>query len=121
MRDRQTDKQADGQTDRQTDRRDADTLLVPPSPQGGYMAPDQVSQARLFLYSLLREVRKEAVPLVDAFDVPDQILNSALGRYDGDVYRHLYEWAQRAPRNKSKVRLSVCLSACLPACLCLSV
>ena len=85
------------------------------------MAPDQVSQVRLFLYSLLREVRKEAVPLVDAFDVPDQILNSALGRYDGDVYRHLYEWAQRAPRNKSKVRLSVCLSACLPACLCLSV
>ena len=40
---------------------------------------------------------------MDAFDVPDEILNSALGHYDGDVYRHLYEWAQRAPRNRKKV------------------
>ena len=48
-------------------------------------------------------IRREAVPLVDAFDIPDAVLNSALGRYDGDVYRHLYEWAQKAPRNKSEV------------------
>ena len=47
--------------------------------------------------------RHEAVPLVDAFDLPDQVLNSALGRYDGDVYTHLYEWAKGAPRNKSEV------------------
>ncbi len=48
-------------------------------------------------------VRKEAVALVNAFDFSDVILNSALGRYDGDVYKHLYQWAQRAPRNKKKV------------------
>jgi acyl-CoA oxidase len=70
---------------------------------GGYMTPDHISLARSLLYSLLADVRREAVPLVDAFDVPDEILNSALGRYDGDVYTHLYEWAQRAPRNKRKV------------------
>ncbi|CAI8005627.1 Peroxisomal acyl-coenzyme A oxidase 1 [Geodia barretti] len=69
----------------------------------GYMTPYHISLARSLLYSLLAEVRKEAVPLVDAFDVPDEILNSALGRYDGDVYTHLYQWAQRAPRNKKKV------------------
>ena len=40
-------------------------------------------------------IRREAVPLVDAFDIPDAVLNSAQGRYDGDVYRHLYEWAQK--------------------------
>ena len=67
------------------------------------MTPDHISLARSLLYSLLADIRREAVPLVDAFDVPDEILNSALGRYDGDVYRHLYEWAQRAPRNKKKV------------------
>ena len=50
-------------------------------------------------------ISQEAVPLVDAFDFHDQILNSALGRYDGDVYRHLYEWALRAPRNKTEVLL----------------
>ena len=40
---------------------------------------------------------------MDAFDMPDEILNSVLGRYDGDVYTHLYEWAQKAPRNKKEV------------------
>ena len=69
----------------------------------GYMTPHHVSMARSSLYSRLAEVRREAIPLVDAFDVPDEILNSALGRYDGDVYTHLYQWAQRAPRNKKKV------------------
>ena len=48
-------------------------------------------------------VRKEAIPLVDAFDFPDAELNSALGRYDGDVYSHLYKWAQKAPRNREQV------------------
>ena len=55
------------------------------------------------MYSLFKEVRKEAVPLVDAFDFPDGMLNSVLGRYDGDVYTHLYEWAQKAPRNRKQV------------------
>ena len=67
------------------------------------MTSEQISLARDKLYQLLKEVRREAVPLVDAFDIPDGVLNSALGRYDGDVYTHLYEWAQKAPRNKSKV------------------
>ena len=47
--------------------------------------------------------RQEAVPLVDAFDIPDEILNSCLGSYDGDVYNRLYQWAKRAPRNKTEV------------------
>ncbi len=71
------------------------------------MSSEQVALARDQLYSLLSTVRKEAVPLVDAFDFPDEILNSALGRYDGDVYTHLYKWAQRAPRNKKKVHISI--------------
>ena len=49
-------------------------------------------------------LRKEAIPLVDAFDFPDAELNSVLGRYDGDVYTHLYEWAQKAPRNREQVK-----------------
>ena len=71
------------------------------------MTSHQVGLARDQLYALLSTVRKEAVPLVDAFAFPDKILNSALGRYDGDVYTHLYQWAQRAPRNKKKVFIYV--------------
>lgn len=44
--------------------------------------------------------RKDAVPLVDAFDFTDQSLNSALGSYDGQVYQRLYEWAQKSPTNQ---------------------
>ena len=55
---------------------------------------------------------------VDAFDLDDYALNSALGRYDGDVYRvcisphhltphhtaqALYELAQQEPLNKTVV------------------
>lgn len=77
------------------------------SRQGGYMTHEQVSLARDQLHVLLKEVRREAIPLVDAFDIPDGVLNSVLGRYDGDVYNHLYKWAQKAPRNKKKVRCGV--------------
>ncbi len=69
------------------------------------MSSEQVSYAREQLYLLMKVVRKEAIPLVDAFDFPDGVLNSALGRYDGDVYNSLFKWAQKAPRNKKKVWL----------------
>ncbi|XP_035665592.1 peroxisomal acyl-coenzyme A oxidase 1-like [Branchiostoma floridae] len=55
---------------------------------------------------LLSKVRSDAVPLVDAFDFPDQILQSVLGRYDGRVYENLYEWAKKSPLNKSEVHES---------------
>ena len=67
------------------------------------MTTEQISLVRQQLYALLKVIRREALPLVDAFDVPDEILNSILGRYDGDVYTHLYEWACQAPRNKKQV------------------
>ena len=43
--------------------------------------------------------------LVDAFDWPDQLLQSALGSYDGNAYHRLYETAKRAPLNKTQVRI----------------
>jgi acyl-CoA oxidase len=53
---------------------------------------------------LLREVRVDAIPLVDAFDFSDRTLNnSTLGRFDGHVYDALYESAQREPLNASAI------------------
>lgn len=53
--------------------------------------------------SLYSEIRPNAVALVDAFDYPDQILQSCIGRYDGRVYEALYEYAKRSPLNKTDV------------------
>jgi len=39
-------------------------------------------------------LRKDIVALGDAFDFSDYWLNSALGRYDGNVYEDMYKWAQ---------------------------
>lgn len=52
---------------------------------------------------LLAAVRPNAVALVDAFDYPDAILSSVLGRYDGNIYEHMFEWAKRSPLNKTEV------------------
>ena len=54
--------------------------------------------------------RPEAVPLVDAFDHSDRMLDSVLGCYDGRVYERMYEWARRAPSNKKEVSV-VCKSS----------
>ncbi|ETN39264.1 uncharacterized protein HMPREF1541_05487 [Cyphellophora europaea CBS 101466] len=43
--------------------------------------------------ALMREVRPHAVALVDSWSVPDYLLESSLGRYDGDVYNDLFRKA----------------------------
>lgn len=54
----------------------------------------------MFSFSLCRP---EAVTLVDAFDYSDYDLNSALGRYDGNVYEDLYKRAQASRLNEHQV------------------
>ena len=52
---------------------------------------------------LLKEVRPNAVALVDAWGFTDYELNSALGREDGDVYNALLMMAKASPLNKTEV------------------
>lgn len=55
--------------------------------ESGFLSPLQAGLAREAQYQVLRELRPDAVALVDAFAIPDYVLDSSLGRYDGDVYR----------------------------------
>ncbi|KAJ9453660.1 putative peroxisomal acyl-coenzyme A oxidase 1.2 [Diplonema papillatum] len=50
---------------------------------------------------VLAELRPDAVALVDAFDIPDRVLNSVLGRSDGNVYEALYANARDSSLNKT--------------------
>lgn len=52
---------------------------------------------------LLAELRPNAVALVDSFDYPDRMLNSCLGRNDGQVYDALYEYAKSSTLNQHQV------------------
>ena len=43
----------------------------------------------------MASLRPHAVKLVDSWMVPDYLLDSALGRYDGKVYEDLFHRAHR--------------------------
>ena len=73
--------------------------------QDGFMTSEQLSFIEQKVLDLLAEIRPNAVSLVDAFDFRDHHLCSILGRYDGQVYSNMYEWAQRSPLNKTEVHL----------------
>lgn len=47
------------------------------------------------IQELMAEIRPHAVNLVDAWCIPDYLLDSALGRYDGKVYEDLFNRAHR--------------------------
>ncbi|RIB24523.1 acyl-CoA dehydrogenase/oxidase [Gigaspora rosea] len=67
--------------------------------ESGYLSPKQSEMLRVQISESLNEIRPNAVALVDAFYLPDYLLNSALGRYDGKVYETMIEWASKEPLN----------------------
>ncbi|NWI13616.1 ACOX2 oxidase, partial [Crypturellus soui] len=66
----------------------------------GYLTTAHMDLVTASYLDLLPVIRKDAVPLVDAFDFTDKSLNSALGSYDGQVYQRLYDGARRSPTNQ---------------------
>ncbi|KAJ1837104.1 fatty-acyl coenzyme A oxidase, partial [Coemansia sp. RSA 2703] len=59
--------------------------------QSGFYSGSQVEALKTFVNHACIEVRKDAVPLTDAFGYTDYVINSPLGRYDGDVYEKYFE------------------------------
>ena len=57
--------------------------------------PDAVYALQDTILDLMAELRPHAVRLVDAWSIPDWLLNSALGRSDGKVYEELFHMAHR--------------------------
>ncbi|XP_076148999.1 peroxisomal acyl-coenzyme A oxidase 1 isoform X3 [Alosa pseudoharengus] len=74
--------------------------------QAGLLTVPQLSSVSQRLKDLLGQVRTNAVALVDAFDYCDEMLNSVLGRYDGNVYEHMFDWARKSPLNRTEVHQS---------------
>ena len=61
----------------------------------GAVAMDHLSLITAKIQTLMDQIRPHAVRLVDAWSIPDYLLQSALGRYDGDVYNRLFELAHK--------------------------
>ncbi|XP_045482305.1 probable peroxisomal acyl-coenzyme A oxidase 1 [Harmonia axyridis] len=65
-----------------------------------------INVLQLWLEELLAAIRPNAVGIVDGFDISDEILSSALGAYDGNVYDRLFEEASKSPLNAEPVNKS---------------
>jgi alkylation response protein AidB-like acyl-CoA dehydrogenase len=70
----------------------------------GYLTGAQAALCRKAILHICKEVRKDAVPLVDAFNFPDFILKSPLGCYDGDIYRKYFKMVNDAPQTQTNGR-----------------
>ncbi|TMW65984.1 hypothetical protein Poli38472_003749 [Pythium oligandrum] len=68
-----------------------------------YMTPRECSWIRSQMLALCARVRQDAVPLVDAFNLRDHVLNSSIGRFDGNIYQNILEVASK----KSGVRIVI--------------
>lgn len=69
----------------------------------GYVSPPQSMLLKKQVIACLKDIRPDAVALVDSFDFPDYLLNSALGEKDGKVYERLTEMAEKEPLNHTSV------------------
>lgn len=68
-----------------------------------YLSPQQSLLVKERLIQVLKEIRPEVVSLVDAFDFPDFVLQSALGAKDGRAYERMTQMAELEPLNQTPV------------------
>lgn len=70
------------------------------------LTQDDVDMMQSRLEHVLGRIRPNAVGIVDSFDFHDDLLNSTLGAYDGNVYERLFADAMKSPLNQEPVNQS---------------
>ncbi|CAH0694980.1 unnamed protein product [Spodoptera exigua] len=67
------------------------------------MSEKDIVDLQLAYEEQLQKIRPNAVGIVEAFDLRDELLHSTLGSYDGQAYERLMDEALRSPMNKEPV------------------
>lgn len=63
----------------------------------GYMSRQDLILVKDRIITLCRELKDEAIGIIDAIATPDEMLNSPIGAYDGDVYNRFIGAVWTAP------------------------
>jgi acyl-CoA oxidase len=63
--------------------------------QTNYFTKDHMAALRSHLDKYIKMARKEAICMVDSFNLTDYVINSPFGRYDGDIYTHYVAQVKR--------------------------
>lgn len=67
------------------------------------MSAADIERLQSRLEVALANFRPSAIGIVDGFDIPDAVLASTLGSYDGNAYERLYAAAKTSPLNQQDV------------------
>ena len=67
-----------------------------------HVSPDQYRDIKMAFKQSCKQLRSNAVALVDAFGYEDYLLNSAIGRADGNIYEDLLRRAKSSPFNRTE-------------------
>ena len=51
---------------------------------------------------LLKEIRPQSLNIMESFEIPDNLLQSAIGNSYGDIYETHIRWAQESRLNTTK-------------------
>jgi len=68
----------------------------------GILQVEHTRTIRTKVLGLCKKLRPEAIGLVDAFNHPDCVITSPLGRYDGNIYQHYFN-AVKSSRGAQEV------------------
>eukprot|EP01118_Nematostelium_gracile_P010479 TRINITY_DN3616_c0_g1_i1.p1 TRINITY_DN3616_c0_g1~~TRINITY_DN3616_c0_g1_i1.p1 ORF type:complete len:493 (+),score=109.56 TRINITY_DN3616_c0_g1_i1:682-2160(+) len=67
-----------------------------------YYTLEHISLIKVAVIQLVQQTRSQCIPLIDALNIPDFVLNSPLGRYDGDIYEKYLEAVQQSRNGVGK-------------------
>ncbi len=81
----------------------------------GIATAEDCAAADAAVDALCEALRPECVALVDAFDISDTVLNSALGKWDGNVYEEIFAAAKSSALNVTGHGEEAGVPACLRA------
>jgi hypothetical protein len=58
--------------------------------ENNILLPKQIEDISTQIFSLCKELRRDAIVLVDSFDLPDFVIKSEIGKYDGNIYENYF-------------------------------
>lgn len=70
------------------------------------LSSSRVEKLQTHFENSLKSFRRNAIAVVDAFEIHDYMLNSTLGSFDGNVYDNLLDCAMKSPLNQEDVHQS---------------
>jgi len=66
----------------------------------GLLQHQQYKQVKTIVYQIIKLIRPNAISIMDAFAIPDHLLNSPLGAYDGDIYNKYFKAVSESRLNE---------------------